>query len=192
MKDDGRALIEEFIEGREFTCLVAEDPDDPTNIISFRPVEFLFPDGESFKHYNLKWGDYNRMSVTIVTNPDYEKRLREYTVKVFQALKGNGYARCDFRLGADGELYMLEINPNCGIFYPPFDPGSADFSLLADPMGPQGFMDLIILSALKRQADSLRVVTPQMVGKREMVKQEIAKPQTKRQAVKRETAKRSV
>ena len=28
MKDDGRALIEEFIEGREFTCLAAEDPDD--------------------------------------------------------------------------------------------------------------------------------------------------------------------
>jgi len=92
MKDDGRALIEEFIEGREFTCLAAEDPDDPTHIISFKPVEFLFPEGESFKHYNLKWVDYNKMSVAIVTNADYEKHLREYTVKVFQALKGNiGY-----------------------------------------------------------------------------------------------------
>jgi D-alanine-D-alanine ligase len=35
MKDDGRALIEEFIEGREFTCLIAENPDDPTRPITF-------------------------------------------------------------------------------------------------------------------------------------------------------------
>jgi D-alanine-D-alanine ligase-like ATP-grasp enzyme len=190
MKDDGRALIEEFIEGREFTCLAAEDPDDPTHIISFKPVEFLFPDGESFKHYDLKWVDYNKMSVAIVTNPDYEKRLREYTVKVFQALKGNGYARCDFRLGPDGEFYMLEINPNCGIFYPPIEAGSADFCLLNDPIGHQGFMELIIRSALKHQAEVLRV-TPQIVSKREFVKQEISKPQSRRQTTKRETAKHS-
>ena len=190
MKDDGRALIEEFIEGREFTCLAAEDPDDPTNTISFKPVEFVFPEGESFKHYNLKWVDYNKMSVKIVTDLDYEKRLRDYTIKVFQALKGNGYARCDFRLGADGEFYMLEINPNCGIFYPPNDAGSADFCLMNDPMGHQGFMELIIRSALNRQAEALRV-TPQIVGKRELVKQEI-KPQARRQTIKRETAKRNI
>jgi D-alanine-D-alanine ligase len=192
MKDDGRALIEEFIEGREFTCLIAENPDDPTHPITFKPVEFIFPEGESFKHYDMKWVEYDKMRVVPTDNPDNDRRLREYTTKVFMEFKGRGYARCDYRLGKDGELYMLEINPNCGIFYPPFDPGSADFSLLADPMGHQGFMDLIIRSALKRQADSLRVVAPQIVGKRELVKQEIAKPQTKRQAVKRETAKRSV
>ena len=28
MKSDGRALVEEFIDGREFTCLAAENPDD--------------------------------------------------------------------------------------------------------------------------------------------------------------------
>src|SRR5258707_1203465 len=83
-----------------------------------QPVEFIFPDGESFKHYDMKWVDYDRMSVAVVDRPDYENRLREYTVKIFRAFNGNGYARCDFRLGADGELYMLEINPNCGIFYP--------------------------------------------------------------------------
>src|ERR1700690_993800 len=192
MKDDGRALIEEFIEGREFTCLIRENPDAPPPPTTLKPVEFIFPEGESFKHYEMKWVEYDKMRVVPTDNPDNDRRLREYTTKVFLEFKGRGYARCDYRLGKDGELYMLEINPNCGIFYPPFDPGSADFSLLADSMGHQGFMDLIIRSALKRQADSLRVVAPQIVGKRELVKQEIAKPQTKRQAVKRETAKRSV
>jgi D-alanine-D-alanine ligase len=191
MKADGRALIEEFIEGREFTCLVAEDPDDPTHVISFKPVEFIFPAGESFKHYNMKWIDYEKMNVTVVDSSEYDQRLREYTIRIYQALKGNGYARCDFRLGKDGEFYMLEINPNCGIFYPPSSPGSADFSLLNDTIGHQGFMDHIIRSALKRQADALRVV-PQIVTKREMVKQENAKPQVRPQAVKRETSKRSV
>ncbi len=191
MKSDGRALIEEFIEGREFTCLVAEDPDDTEHVISFKPVEFIFPEGESFKHYDMKWVDYDRMNVTVVDNPEYERRLRDYTSKVYRALNCHGYARCDFRLGKDGEFYMLEINPNCGIFYPPSAPGSADFSLLNDPIGHQGFMDLIIRSGLKRQAEALRVA-PQIVSKREMVKQEVSRTTSRRQTIKRETAKRSV
>jgi D-alanine-D-alanine ligase-like ATP-grasp enzyme len=192
MKDDGRALIEEFIEGREFTCLVAENPDNPAHPLTFKPVEFIFPEGESFKHYAMKWVDYEKMKVAPIDNPDYDRHLRHDTTLIFQEFKGNGYARCDFRLGKDGEIYMLEINPNCGIFYPPFDPGSADFSLLNDPIGHQGFMDLIIRSGLKRQAEALRVVPTQIVSKREMVKQEIAKPQAKRQVAKRETVKRNV
>ena len=128
-----------------------------------------------------------KMRVEVVGDPKIDQRLREYTAKVFQALKGNGYARCDFRLGKDGEIYMLEINPNCGIFYPPTEPGSADFSLMNDPIGHQGFMDLIIRSGLKHQAEALRVA-PQIVSKREMVRQEIAKPQTKRQASRKRSA----
>ena len=49
-----------------------------------------------------------------------------------------------------GELFMLEINPNCEIFYPPGDEGCADFILLNDPAGHQGFVDTILRSALKR------------------------------------------
>jgi D-alanine-D-alanine ligase len=60
MKSDGRALIEEFIEGREYTCLAAENPDDPEHPLTFQPVEFIFPEGETFKHYNMKWVDYDR------------------------------------------------------------------------------------------------------------------------------------
>jgi len=201
MKNDGRALIEEFIEGREFTCLVAEDPDDPAHPRTFQPVEFIFPEGESFKHYNMKWIDYDKMRVAVIDKPEYDKRLREYTTKVFQEFKARGYARCDYRLGKDGEIYMLEINPNCGVFYPPFDPGSADFALLNDPIGHQGFMDLIIRSALKRQAEALRVVAP-IMAKREMlrrapqetvnIRQEAVRPQAKRQPAKREPARRGV
>ncbi|CAG1016944.1 D-alanine--D-alanine ligase [Anaerolineales bacterium] len=148
----GRALIEEFIEGREFTCLIAENPDDPKNPLTFTPVEFIFPTGESFKHYDMKWVDYERMSVAVVSEPKIQKTLRQQTMRVFKELGGNGYARCDYRMDASGTIHMLEINPNCGIFYAPHEPGSADFSLLNDPTDHKKFMKLIIRSGQNRQA----------------------------------------
>ncbi len=148
----GRALIEEFIEGREFTCLIAENPDDPRKPLTFKPVEFIFPEGESFKHYEMKWVNYERMSVAVVDDPRIEKTLREQTMRVFKELGGNGYARCDYRMDADGVIYMLEINPNCGIFYAPHEPGSADFSLMNDPVfNHEKFMSLIIRNAHNRR-----------------------------------------
>jgi D-alanine-D-alanine ligase-like ATP-grasp enzyme len=147
----GRALIEEFIEGREFTCLIAENPVDPKKPLTFTPVEFIFPKGESFKHYDMKWVEYEKMSVAVVDDPKIEKTLREQTMRVFKELNGNGYARCDYRMDASGTIYMLEINPNCGIFYPPTEPGSADFSLLNDRTNHTKFMKLIIRNAQMRQ-----------------------------------------
>lgn len=147
----GRALIEEFVDGREFTCLIAENPDDPKKPLTFTPVEFIFPTGESFKHYDMKWVEYEKMSVAVVDDPKIERTLRDQTTRVFKELKGNGYARCDYRMDADGVIYMLEINPNCGIFYPPTEPGSADFSLLNDRTDHKKFMKLIIRNAQMRQ-----------------------------------------
>jgi D-alanine-D-alanine ligase len=153
---EGTAMVEEFIEGREFTCLVAENPDDPENPITFKPVEFIFPEGESFKHYDMKWVDYESMSVAPVIDPQIEKTLREQTVRMFRTLKGNGYARCDFRMDATGTIYMLEINPNCGIFYHPSEPGSADYSLLKDPIyNHHKFLKLIIRAGIKRRDTSI-------------------------------------
>ncbi len=152
IEEFGRALIEEFIEGREFTCLIAENPDDPRKPLTFTPVEFIFPTGESFKHYEMKWVEYEKMSVAVVDDPKIQKILREQTMRVFKELGGNGYARCDYRMDADGVIYMLEINPNCGIFYPPHEPGSADFSLLNDPVTDHTkFMNLIMHNAHDRR-----------------------------------------
>ncbi len=161
IQEFGRALVEEFVEGREFTCLISENPDDPRKPITFKPVEFIFPEGESFKHYEMKWVDYERMSVAPVNEPRIEKILREQTMRVFKELGGNGYARCDYRMDANGTIHMLEINPNCGIFYPPHEPGSADFSLLNDPAYNHAkFMKLQLNNAQMRQA---RLATERIV-----------------------------
>jgi D-alanine-D-alanine ligase len=152
IREFGKVLIEEFIDGREFTALVAEDPDDPAHPVTFQTVEFVFPPDESFKHYDMKWKDYERMKVIPTADKDIDRRLRDLTSRLFITMHGNGYARCDFRMDAAGNLYMLEINPNCGVLYPPSEPGSADWILLSDPRGHAGFIDLIFRGALKRRA----------------------------------------
>ncbi len=57
----GGALVEEFIEGREFTVLVSENPSDPSDPCVHMPVECVFGAGETFKHFDLKWRDYESM-----------------------------------------------------------------------------------------------------------------------------------
>lgn len=152
----GGALIEEFIEGREFTVLVVENPADEINPVAYTPVEFRFPAGESFKHFDLKWIDYQGMTCIPVVDADLVERLQGMAKTLFIGLNGNGYGRCDLRMDADGELYMLEINPNCSIFYPPQEAGSADFILLQQPGGHHDFAEKMLGAALNRQQKQRR------------------------------------
>ena len=146
----GGALVEEFVEGREFTVLVSENPRDALAPLAYQPVEFSFPKGDTFKHFDLKWVNYAGMQCKPVRDRELAERLKDASRKLFVGLNGTGYGRCDLRLNAAGELFMLEINPNCSIFYPPEQAGSADFILLNDPAGHRGFLDTIIESAQLR------------------------------------------
>lgn len=144
----GGALVEEFIEGREFSVLVSENPDEPENPVTYVPVEVIFPPGESFKHTDMKWYRYEELQCEPINDPVLSARLREMSAKLFVGLNGTGYGRCDIRMNAKGELYMLEINPQGAIFYPPETPGMADYILRFDPRGHAGFVDLLFRSAL--------------------------------------------
>jgi D-alanine-D-alanine ligase len=151
MRRHGAALIEEFIEGTECTVLVAENPDDPARPTTYPPLQYRFPEGESFKHAKMKWVDYDRMSSVRVDDPALDARLRDVCARFFVALKGASFARCDLRVDRAGTPFMLEINPNCGVYYPPTDPGSADLCLAHHPEGHAGFTRQLIRAALQRQ-----------------------------------------
>jgi len=146
----GAALVEEFVEGTECTVLVAENPDDPLRPRTYAPIQYRFPEGESFKHAKLKWVDYDKLSSFQVTDPVLAARLRDEAARFFVALKGASFGRCDFRVDRAGTPHMLEINPNCGVFYPPTDPGSADICLANDPDGHAGFTRLLVRAAFAR------------------------------------------
>ena len=146
----GAALIEEFIEGIECTVLVGENADDAAAPFTYQPIQYAFPDGETFKHYQLKWVNYGGLDAVPVADPDLDARLRDASSKFFQGMRGSGFGRCDIRVDAEGRVFMLEINPNCGIFYPPTDPGSADICLAHDPAGHAVFTQRLVAAAFAR------------------------------------------
>ena len=148
----GAALVEEYIDGIECTVLVAENPDDPDRPVSYVPMQYRFPEGEEFKHADLKWVDYDALSSFPVEDLVLAARLREEAGRFFVALGGASFGRCDVRVDAGGTPYFLEINPNCGVYYPPSDPGSADLCLMKDPAGHEGFTRQLVRAALVRHA----------------------------------------
>jgi D-alanine-D-alanine ligase len=129
---------------------VAENPADPERPTTYTPVQYRFPDGERFKHAALKWVDYDRLSSFPVPDPELAARLRDEAARFFVALGAASFARCDVRVDRAGTPYMLEINPNCGVFYPDTDPGSADICLQLDPAGHRGFARQLVAAALAR------------------------------------------
>ena len=155
MRRHGAALIEEFIEGTECTVLVAENPDDPAHPKTYTPLQYRFPDGESFKHSDMKWVDYDKMSAFPVDDPALDARLRDVSARFFVALNGASFGRCDLRVDRTGTPFMLEINPNCGVYYPSKDAGSADLCLLHDPDGHVGFTRQLIQAALQRHSKAV-------------------------------------
>ncbi len=152
MRRHGAGLIEEFIEGTECTVLVAENPDDPARPKAYTPIQYRFPEGETFKHSDLKWVDYKKMLAFPVADPMLDARLRDVSARFFVALKGASFGRCDLRVDRNGVPFMLEINPNCGVYYVPEDAGSADLCLAHDPEGHVGFTRRLVIRSPRRRA----------------------------------------
>lgn len=150
MRKHGAALIEEYVDGIECTVLVAENPDDPRRPTTYVPMQYRFPKGEAFKHEKLKWVNYEQMTCLPVEDPELAARLRDVGARFFTALDGASFGRCDLRVDRDGTPWMLEINANCGVYYPPKDAGSADLCLMQDPAGHEGFTRQLVAAAFRR------------------------------------------
>lgn len=152
MSRHGGALIEEYIDGTECTVLVAENPDDPLRPKTYTPIQYRFPEGESFKHSKMKWVEYEKLEAHPVEDELLSARLRDISGRFFVELDGASFGRCDIRVDHGGEPYMLEVNANCGVYYPPADAGSADLCLSHDPEGHAGFTRRLVEAALARHA----------------------------------------
>lgn len=146
----GAARMEEFIEGKEYNVLVVDNPDDFDNPIAYPPAELIFPPGEEFWHTDVKWNYDVPFDFKQVTDPELIARLHDIAIRMYKAMAGNGYARCDIRMNPDGELCIIEINPNGGIMFKPEEYGPADYMILYDPGGYQVFFDRMFKVALAR------------------------------------------
>jgi len=87
------ALVEEYIDGREFTVLVAADPHDRFRPLALRPIEFVFPEGARFKTYHLKVEQHHPDANIPVEDPELDEWLRHAARNIFIGFEGEGYAR---------------------------------------------------------------------------------------------------
>jgi D-alanine-D-alanine ligase-like ATP-grasp enzyme len=145
----GAALVEEYIEGREFTVLVCANADGKT-CTRFTPVEYIFPEGFSYKTYALKTSELHPNANVPVTDPLLAKKLEDIAEQIFMSFNGVGYGRMDFRMNAKGEIFFLEINFTCSVFYAAGYEGSADYILQHDGAGQRGFLERIIIEGMAR------------------------------------------
>jgi len=98
----------------------------------------------------LKWVDYEGLMAFPVKDPVLAQRLRDESARFFTELHGASYGRCDIRVSEDGTPHMLEINPNCGVYFEEKDYGSADFCLSLDAAGHIGFTKQLVKAAFAR------------------------------------------
>ncbi len=147
----GSARVEEFIVGREFNAFAVDNPDDLENPFVYPPTELIFPEGDDFWHTDIKWDYSVPFEFREVKDPDLVARIQDTCRRMYLAIGGTGYGRCDIRMKEDGSLYVLEINANPGILYLPEEFGPADYMILYDKDGYYGFFDRIFRAAIARQ-----------------------------------------
>ncbi|MEO6637395.1 MAG: SET domain-containing protein-lysine N-methyltransferase [Ginsengibacter sp.] len=150
LKEYDEVMVEEYIEGREFTVLVAGNAGATNDCIVYTPLEFIFPGEKKFKTYTLKTSELHKECNVPCTDEALATKLRVAASGIFKAFTGVGYARLDFRVKDDGSIFFLEINFTCSVFYENGFEGSADYILLNEPDGKQSFLNTIIEEGIYR------------------------------------------
>jgi len=112
------ALVEEFIEGRELYVGVMGN-DRLTRLPVWEMVFGSMPDSLAAiatrkvkwdKRYQAKYGITTRAAEDL--SPAIMARLDKLSRRIYRALGMSGYARMDFRVTPDGNVYVLEANAN--------------------------------------------------------------------------------
>jgi D-alanine-D-alanine ligase len=116
-------LIEKFIEGREFSVGIIgnfSQSDEPI-VLPILEVDFSgFPCelgrvlGQKAKSV---FDDSSNYICPAEIDDSLRRRIENHAKASFKALRCNDWARLDYRLGMDGELYILEVNTLPGIDY---------------------------------------------------------------------------
>ena len=132
-------LVEEYVEGREFTVAVTGNKNP--EIIGIMEIAFRDPRQKDFC-YSLEVKRNWKKEVEYHVPPSLERRVEDAICKsalrLFKALRLRDIARFDFRMDPNGLFYFLEVNPLPGL-----SPESGDLVILAQKKG-WSYRDLIL------------------------------------------------
>lgn len=113
-------FIEEFIDGREINISMLANKNE---VEVLPPAEIIFSDYFNDKHkivgYAAKWDEEseeykqtNRFFGTLENNPNLKENLITICKQTWKAFNLKGYARVDFRVDKNDNIFILEINGN--------------------------------------------------------------------------------
>jgi len=118
---EGDAIAEQYIEGRELYVTVIGN--ERLQVYPIRELVFdkIDDNMQRIATYNVKWNQkyrdrwgigyqFARNLPTKVT-----ETIPKLAKRIYRALDITSYARLDLRLTENGEIYVLEANPNAGI-----------------------------------------------------------------------------
>jgi len=116
-------LVEQFIEGREFYVGVLGN----AHAVALPVIELDFTgfpaDRPRIASWEAKWGEDGEGAgaeyagtqsiFPVGLDPELERRMQAVAVDAFHALRLRDYGRIDLRVSSAGEIYVIEVNPNC-------------------------------------------------------------------------------
>jgi len=113
------ALIQEYLPGPEYGIGVIGNPETGLKVLPPLEVDYsrLAPDLSPILSFESKaiptspyWTDIRFKRADMLS--ELEDKLSSWARLLFKRLSLRDYARFDFRVGADGEAKLMEVNPN--------------------------------------------------------------------------------
>jgi D-alanine-D-alanine ligase len=153
----GDALVSKFLPGREFNATVMGNSE--LTVLPVSEIVYSLPPGvPEILTFDAKWEDdspYFEGTKPVCPadiEAEQEQHLAETVKTVYRLFGCRGYARVDMRLDEEGELNVIEVNPN-----PDISPGTgAARQSAAAGMTYAQFIEKIVQLALDRKDDEDR------------------------------------
>lgn len=138
---ESEILIEGFIEGKEFSCIVIQD--EKNNPVALPPTEIR--KGKELFDYRSKYLPGLSRKITPIELPDEQiENIRKSCERLFTSLGFDVYARIDGFISKDGTIYLNDPNTTSGMM-----PSSFFFHQAAEiGLNPSQFLTFIIRASL--------------------------------------------
>ncbi|MDL5047759.1 hypothetical protein QQ054_17215 [Oscillatoria amoena NRMC-F 0135] len=147
LQNESEVLIEEFVKGREFSCIVIRGLDGKP--IALPPTEIV--KGQEVFDYRSKYLPGLSRKVTPIDLPDAQiEAIRQKAQQLYSYFRFNTYARLDGFITAEGKIFLNDPNTTSGMM-----PSSFFFHQAAEiGLNPSQFLTFILYTSLKERAET--------------------------------------